>query len=181
METTKHHRTTTRRRTRKWDKPVSRKFYFYLKEQASIASIYCKQIDETKVMAALEEHINGYVYVHPLNEMEKVVIKLLLPLIEKARERSRRAREAAARRRQTIDNENRATQSPVIEKASSELSSTVLSPFPDTSTPSSPTQTDITQRREAAAERRRLKHLKRIARRQQYSHGISTIEKRPHQ
>lgn len=155
METTTYtHANRRRRKAMKWDKPVSRKFYFYLKDQVSIAGTYCKQIDETKVMTALEEYINGYAYVKPLNDVEKVVIKLLLPLIEKARERSRRAREAAARRRQALET------APEIK------TETDIEHQPETTPPhDSAVEAQMHQRRESKRELRRLKHLKRMARR----------------
>ncbi len=115
METINRHQTATAtitaaintatRRRAKWDKPVSRKFYLSIKGQVESAGKYCKQIDVAKVMTALHEYIHGYVYAKPLNDVEKVVVKLLVPHIKKARERSQRAREAAARRRQAKEEE----------------------------------------------------------------------------
>ncbi len=173
-------KTATRRRA-KWDKPVSRKFYLSIKGQVESAGKYCKQIDVAKVMTALHEYIHGYVYAKPLNDVEKVVVKLLVPHIKKARERSQRAREAAARRRQAKENAAQLAPTPAMPATVMEnTASGQTSISTDTSTRGNspkevytdiavPSETVRVQRRTAAAERRRLKHLKRIARRHKHA------------
>lgn len=188
----KYPQSSPRRRQSKWDKPVSRKFYLSIKGQVESAGKYCKHIDVAKVMTALHEYIHGYVYAKPLNDVEQVVVKLLVPHIKKARERSRRAREAAARRRQAKENAAQPTPAPAMPATAMEETA---SGQPDISTRGTstdspkevytniavPSETTRVKRRAAAAEHRRLKHLKRIARRHRSSGDISANEKRPHQ
>ncbi len=173
-------KTATRRRA-KWDKPVSRKFYLSIKGQVESAGKYCKQIDVAKVMTALHEYIHGYVYAKPLNDVEKVEVKLLVHHNKKARERSQRAREAAARRRQAKENAAQLAPTPAMPATVMEnTASGQTSISTDTSTRGNspkevytdiavPSETVRVQRRTAAAARRRLKHLKRIARRHKHA------------
>ena len=196
MEQMNYPQSSPRRRQSKWDKPVSRKFYLSIKGQVESASKYCKQIDVAKVMTALHEYIHGYVYAKPLNDVEQVVVKLLVPHIKKARERSQRAREAAARRRQAKENAAQPTPAPAMpatameETASGQpyISTDISTRGTSTDSPKEvytdiavPSETARVKRRAAAAGRRRLKHLKRIARRHRSSGDISANEKRPHQ
>ncbi len=132
-------------------------------------------------MTALHEYIHGYVYAKPLNDVEKVVVKLLVPHIKKARERSQRAREAAARRRQAKENAAQLAPTPampatVMENTASgqtsistDTSTRAISPKEVYTDIAVPSETFRVQRRTAAAERRRLKHLKRIARRHKHA------------
>ncbi len=165
-------RTGHRRKAAKWEMPVSRKFYLGLMEQVESLGQCCPSLDVERMKMIITEFAKGYAYAKPLSEMEAVVVKLLCPLIKKAQQRSARARLAASNRsvarmraekaaaeREAAENREAAEYVAVEETASEETA---------------PSPVSAPSRHEAAQERRRLKHLKRIARRQAAkTHGDS--------
>ncbi len=142
-------RTGHRRKAAKWEMPVSRKFYLGIMEQVESLGQCCPSLDVERMKMIITEFARGHAYAKPLSEMETVVVKLLCPLIEKARQRSARARMAASNRR--------------VERMRAEKAEAAAN---ETQAESTPSPVSAPSRHEAAQERRRLKHLKRIARRQ---------------
>ena len=143
-------RAARRRKAAKWEMPVSRKFYLDIMEQVESLGQCSPSLDVERMKMIITEFAKGCIYTHPVSEIEAVVVNLLCPLIEKARQRSARARLAASNRRVARMRAEKAA------AAAANESQTQSTPAPV----SSPT------RQEAAQERRRIKHLKRIARRQ---------------
>lgn len=139
-----------RRKAAKWEMPVSRKFYLGIMEQVESLGQCSPSLDVERMKMIITEFAKGHAYVKPLSEMEAVVVKLLCPLIEKARQRSARARLAASNRRVAHMRAEKAAAAAANEPQAQSTAAPVSSPT----------------RHEAVQERRRLKHLKRIARRQ---------------
>ena len=86
---------------RKWDKRVSRKFYEYVCQQIEIAASLCEEIREDVVRECVDFYIDTGNVICNINVAERVVFTLLQPQIDKAWERSLRARMAAMRRRES--------------------------------------------------------------------------------
>lgn len=86
----------------KWDRPVSKKFYDFIYSQICCAKYY-SETEEVRVdvmMRCFDEYIDkGSVNVD-FNNTETVAFAMLQPSIDQAVNRSRRAREAALRRRE---------------------------------------------------------------------------------
>lgn len=143
-------RAARRRKAAKWEMPVSRKFYLGIMEQVESLGQCSPSLDVERMKMIITEFAKGHAYVKPLSEMEAVVVNLLCPLIEKARQRSARARLAASNRRVAHMRAEKAAAAAANEPQAQSTPAPVSSPT----------------RHEAAQERRRLKHLKRIARRQ---------------
>lgn len=143
-------RAARRRKAAKWEMPVSRKFYLGIMEQVESLGQCSPSLDVERMKMIITEFAKGHAYVKPLSEMEAVVVNLLCPLIEKARQRSARARLAASNRRVAHMRAEKAAAAAANEPQAQSTAAPVSSPT----------------RHEAVQERRRLKHLKRIARRQ---------------
>lgn len=92
-------RAARRRKAAKWEMPVSRKFYLDIMEQVESLGQCSPSLDVERMKMIITVYANGDTYAHTLSEMEAVVVNLLCPLIEKARQRSARARLAASNRR----------------------------------------------------------------------------------
>lgn len=148
-------RTSGRRKSAKWDMPVSRKFYQRLMEQVESVCRCSPSLDVARMKMIITVYAQGAIYTHRVSEMEAVIIKLLSPLINQALERSKRAR--------IIGNIRRLKRQIAQDAAAREETA----PEPTTTD----TPTDTPSRREAAKERRHIKHLKRIARRQRDAAG----------
>lgn len=163
-------RTSGRRKSAKWDMPVSRKFYQRLMEQVESVCRCSPSLDVARMKMIITVYAQGAIYTHRVSEMEAVIIKLLSPLINQALERSKRAR--------IIGNIRRLKRQ--IAQDAAEREETAPEPA------ATDTPTDTPSRREAAKERRRIKHLKRIARRQRDAaetchdtmEGVASPEKR---
>lgn len=140
-------RTGRRRKAAKWDMPVSRKFYQRLMEQVESVCRCSPSLDVARMKMIITVYAQGAIYTHRVSEMEAVIIKLLSPLINQALERSKRAR--------IIGNIRRLKRQIAQDAAAREETA-----------PEPTTAADAPSRREAAKERRHIKHLKRIARRQ---------------
>ncbi|GEM_PF-901095 len=163
-------RTSRRRKAAKWDMPVSRKFYQRLMEQVESVCRCSPSLDVARMKMIITVYAQGAIYTHRVSEMEAVIIKLLSPLINQALERSKRARIIGNIRRlkRQIAQDAAAREETAPEPAATD------------------TPTDTPSRREAAKERRRIKHLKRIARRQRDAaetchdtmEGVASPEKR---
>ncbi len=149
-------RTSRRRKATKWDMPVSRKFYQRLMEQVESVCRCSPSLDVARMKMIITVYAQGAIYTHRVSEMEAVIIKLLRPLIEQAQKRSWRARLTANERQ--------------LARIRAERAAAAVAT--DTTTRSEAASADtLSSRREAAKERRRIKHLKRIARRQRDAAG----------
>lgn len=142
-------RAARRRKAAKWEMPVSRKFYLDIMEQVESLGQCSPSLDVERMKMIITEFAKGHAYVKPLSEMEAVVVKLLSPLIEKAQQRSARARLAASNRR--------------VARMRAEKAAAAAANEPQTQSTPAPVSSPT---RHEAAQERRLKHLKRIARRQ---------------
>ncbi len=142
-------RAARRRKAAKWEMPVSRKFYLDIMEQVESLGQCSLSLDVERMKMIITEFAKGHAYVKPLSEMEAVVVKLLCPLIEKAQQRSARARLAASNRR--------------VARMRAEKAAAAAANEPQTQSTPAPVSSPT---RHEAAQERRLKHLKRIARRQ---------------
>lgn len=92
--------TSQLRKSKGWNRAVSRKFYDYIAERVRSVASLSNRIREQYMMCAIDDYIaNGTVW-GGFSDMETVVFTLVQPLIDKAMYRSRRARECAARRKQ---------------------------------------------------------------------------------
>ena len=162
---------------RKWDKRVSRKFYGYLCRQIEIAASLCEEIREDVLLECVDFYIDTGNVICKINVAERVVFTLLQPQIDKAWERSLRARMAAMRRRES-KKAAAEEKSGIMEEREPDADDGAESLVTlDAATEAAPDagQTAIqtatlrddkrARRREAAQERRLLKHRKRLERR----------------
>ncbi len=148
-------RTSRRRKAATWDMPVSRKFYQRLMEQVESVCRCSPSLDVNRMKMIITVYARGAIYTHRVSEIETVIIKLLSPLINQALERSKRAR--------IIGNIRRLKRQIAQDAAARE------------ETAPEPTATDASSRREATKKCRRIKHLKRIARRQRDAAGTRPL------
>ncbi len=154
MSTSNHAPTRSPKGTR----PVSRKFYESLCSLIRSAAIFSDDVFVEHFIHSIDDYIDHGVIISDFTDTEYVMFTLLQPQIDKALERSRRAREAAARRRET-----REQNEPQEQPCQSPTSSTTA-----------PTPTAHEQkraiRREAAKARRLQKHQERLTRRTTAQH-----------
>ena len=137
------------RRRVKWTRPVSRKFYESLCSLIRSASEFSDDVDvDFFIHHCIDVYIDHGKVIADLSDTETVMFTLLQPQIDKALERSRRARAAALRRREAK------------EQSGAEESAMAVG----TSNPMS-RELKRAERREAAMARRLQKHQKRLARR----------------
>ena len=162
---------------RKWDKRVSRKFYDYLCRQIEIAASLFEEIREDVLLECVDFYIGSGNVICKINVAERVVFTLLQPQIDKAWERSLRARKAAMRRRES-KKAAAEEKSGIMAGSEPDADVGVESPVtPDAATETAPdaeqtaTQAATSRgekrarRRKAAQARRLLKHRKRLERR----------------
>lgn len=143
-------------RKAKWNHAVSRKFYLHICQQIHGVCQLSDDINEDKVIKCVDDYIDTGRAEVDFTDTETVVFTLLQPLIDKAIERSRRARAAAARRQ---SREATASTDAVPPTATPLAATPVADPVI--------TRDDRHALRRAAARDRRLaKHQKRLARRQ---------------
>ena len=155
---------------RKWDKKVSRKFYGYLCRQIEIASSLCEEIREDAVRVCVDFYIDSGLVICKINVAERMVFTLLQPQIDKALERSRRARAAAARRREARVQSEALAEGNEIEELKvadeeSPMPSVAENPSEAEAVTTLSREAKRARRREVAKERRIEKHRKRLARR----------------
>ncbi len=162
---------------RKWDKRVSRKFYGYLCRQIEIAASLCEEIREDVLLECVDFYIGSGNVICKINVAERVVFTLLQPQIDKAWERSLRARMAAMRRREAkkAAAEEESGMTAGSETNADDGAESLVTPDAATETASDAEQTATqtatlrddkrARRREAAMARRFIKHQKRLARR----------------
>ncbi len=162
---------------RKWDKRVSRKFYEYVCQQIEIAASLCEEIREDVVRECVDFYIDTGNVICNINVAERMVFTLLQPQIDKAWERSLRARMAAMRRRESkkADAVDESGMTAASETDADDGAESLASPDDAIEAPSdaerTATQTATSRddkracRREAAQERRLLKRRKRLERR----------------
>lgn len=141
-----------KQRKTKWNRAVSRKFYLHICQQIHGVCLLSDDINEDKVIRCVDDYIDTGRADVDFTDTETIVFTLLQPLIDKAIERSRRARAAAARRRQSRE---------------ATASTDAVSPTANPSAKPTITRDDRRAMRRADARDRRLaKHQKRLARRQ---------------
>ncbi len=137
------------RRRGKWSRPVSRKFYESLCSLIRSASEFSNDVDvDFFIHHCIDVYIDHGKVIADLSGTETVMFTLLQPRIDKALERSRRARAAALRRREAK------TQNGAEESAMTVGTSNLMSH-----------ELKRAERREASRARRLQKHQERLARR----------------
>lgn len=166
---------------------MSRKFYESACRQIHVVSTISGDIDEGHLIKCLDEYIDRGRVEAEFTDVEQVVFTLLQPQIDKALERSRRARVAAARRHKAnvqVESEDVATldesiitasvqatleDSPeserVLNKEKSFTEETPDETGPDAPSSPSPRDEKRARRRETALARRLAKRQKRLSRR----------------
>ncbi len=138
---------TTPRRKSTWTRPVSRKFYQYIRQQIMATVAVSPDLNQRYLLDLFDYYLEHGKLRDDTYNIARIIFSLITPQIDKAIVRSRRAREAAMRRR--------------------ESSQPTESPERTQPTEATPSQSEKRiQRRQEAIERRRLKHRKRLARRQ---------------
>lgn len=144
----------------KWSRPVSRKFYESLCSLIRSAAIFSDDVFVEHFIHSIDDYIDHGVIISDFTDTEHVMFTILQPQIDKALERSRRARETAARRHETRE-QNKPQEQPC------------QSHTPSTTAPA-PTAHEQKRaiRREAAKDRRLQKHQERLARRAEITHSI---------
>ena len=149
METTK----ARLGRRAKWARPVSRKFYESLRGLIRRAATLSDDVREDYFIRCIDDYIDSHTVATDLSSTERVVFALLQPQIDKAMERSRRARGAARHRRVAVESSQEASrQEQTLQTQPSADSRTIC-------------EEKRALRREAARQRRIAKHRKRLARR----------------
>lgn len=149
METTK----AKSGRRAKWVRPVSRKFYESLRGLICRAATLSDDVREDYFIRCIDDYIDSHTVATDLSSTERVVFALLQPQIDKAMERSRRARAAARHRRVAVESSQEASrQEQTLQTQPSADSRTIC-------------EEKRALRREAARQRRIAKHRKRLARR----------------
>lgn len=153
-------------KSRKWVRPVSRKFYGSITESVRNAAAISKDVNADNVMQGVDVYIEQGILPMGFTETELVVFTLLQPLIDKAVKRSRLARENAIRRKQLKAGTASAT------AVTTEASEAVVSTSDDESAVSCAPPPDALSRedkralrREESRQKRHQKHLKRLSRR----------------
>ncbi len=146
-----------KQRKTKWNRAVSQKFYLHICQQLHSVCQLSDDINEDKVIKCIDDYIDTGRADVDFTDTETVVFTLLQPLIDKAIERSRRARAAAARRRQS--REAAASTDAVSPTANPSAAAPVADPVIIR-------DDRHAMRRAAARDRRLAKHQKRLARRQ---------------
>lgn len=171
----------------KWNRPVSKKFYDFIYSQICCAKYYSEteKVRVDVMMRCFDEYIDkGSVNVD-FNNTETVAFAMLQPSIDQAVNRSRRAREAAVRRREAR-NVAKSVSATVEAEFSIQAEPETVSEHPQTAStteirsdeqPSAePVATSCTnhraQRREEIRIRRQQKHAKRLQSRRKSSTGI---------
>lgn len=148
METTK----AISGRRAKWGRPVSRKFYESLRGLIRRAATLSDEVREGYFIRCIDDYIDSHTVATDLSSTERVVFALLQPQIDKAMERSRRARAAARHRRVAVESQDASRQEPTLQTQPSADARTIC-------------EEKRALRREAARQRRIAKHRKRLARR----------------
>ena len=137
------------RRRGKWSRPVSRKFYESLCSLIRSAAEFSDDVDvDFFIHHCIDVYIDHGTVIADLSDTETVMFTLLQPQIDKALDRSRRARAAALRRREA--KEQSGAEKPVMPVE-------VFNPMSR--------ELKRAERREAARARRLQKHQERLARR----------------
>ena len=137
----------TLRRKSTWTRPVSRKFYQYIRQQIMATVAVSPDLNQSYLLELFDYYLEHGKLRDDTYNIARIIFALITPQIDKAIVRSRRAREAAMRRR--------------------EVQQHTESPEPTQPTEAAQPQSEKRiQRRQEAIERRRLKHRKRLARRQ---------------
>lgn len=167
----------------KWDRPISKKFYDFIHYQIRFAE-YRSETKEVRIdfmMQCIDEYIDNGSINADFNNTETVVFSLLRPYIDQAISRSRRAREAALRRREAKKAARSASapsevERPVQSESDSRSATSLGEGRPEEQ---SSANTDATsraerrsQRREEARIRRHQKHAKRLQNRRKSPTGI---------
>lgn len=139
----------TLRRKSTWTRPVSRKFYQYIRQQIMATVAVSPDLDQSYLLDLFDYYLEHGRLRDDTYNIARIIFSLITPQIDKAIVRSRRAREAAMRRR--------------------EVQQHTESHEPTQSTEAAPSQSEKRiQRRQEAIERRRLKHQKRLERRMKH-------------
>ncbi len=139
----------TLRRKSTWTRPVSRKFYQYIRQQIMATVAVSPDLDQSYLLDLFDYYLEHGRLRDDTYNIARIIFSLITPQIDKAIVRSRRAREAAMRRR--------------------EVQQHTESHEPTQSTDAAPSQSEKRiQRRQEAIERRRLKHRKRLDRRMKH-------------
>ena len=139
---------TPPRRKSTWTRPVSRKFYQYIRQQIMATVAVSPDLDQRYLLELFDYYLEHGKLRDDTYNIARIIFSLITPQVDKAVARSRRAREAAMRRR--------------------EVQQHTESPEPTQPTEAAQPQSEKRiQRRQEAIERRRLKHQKRLERRQQ--------------
>ncbi len=139
----------TLRRKSTWTRPVSRKFYQYIRQQIMATVAVSPDLDQSYPLDLFDYYLEHGRLRDDTYNIARIIFSLITPQIDKAIVRSRRAREAAMRRR--------------------EVQQHTESHEPTQSTDAAPSQSEKRiQRRQEAIERRRLKHRKRLDRRMKH-------------
>lgn len=139
----------TLRRKSTWTRPVSRKFYQYIRQQIMATVAVSPDLDQSYLLDLFDYYLEHGKLRDDTYNIARIIFSLITPQIDKAIVRSRRAREAAMRRR--------------------EVQQHTESHEPTQSTEAAPSQSEKRiQRRQEAIERRRLKHQKRLERRMKH-------------
>ena len=154
----------------KWERAVSRRFYEAVCRQIREVSALSNDIGVQHLIKCLDEYIDRGSVKSDFTEVEDVVFTLLQPQIDKALERSRRARAAAARRREArMQSEALAEEKEIEElKVADEenpMPSVAENPSEAEAVTTLSREAKRARRREVAKERRIEKHRKRLARR----------------
>lgn len=139
----------TLRRKSTWTRPVSRKFYQYIRQQIMATVAVSPDLNQSYLLELFDYYLEHGKLRDDTYNIARIIFSLITPQIDKAIVRSRRAREAAMRRR--------------------EVQQHTESHEPTQSTDAAPSQSEKRiQRRQEAIERRRLKHRKRLDRRMKH-------------
>lgn len=139
----------TLRRKSTWTRPVSRKFYQYIRQQIMATVAVSPDLNQSYLLELFDYYLEHGKLRDDTYNIARIIFSLITPQIDKAIVRSRRAREAAMRRR--------------------ESSQPTESPERTQPTEATPSQSEKRiQRRQEAIERRRLKHRKRLERRMKH-------------
>lgn len=160
---------------------VSRKFYDEVCSRVHEVASISADINPEHLIKCIDEYLDSGSVASSFSMAEKVVFALLQPYIDKAVERSRRARQAAARRRQALTDD-----APCILTAADTDNATADGGFAqaelagDFSAATDRLTRDRlkAQRREEARTRRLEKHRKRMARHAHHRNSAATDARR---
>ena len=90
----------TLRRKSTWTRPVSRKFYQYIRQQIMATVAVSPDLDQSYLLDLFDYYLEHGRLRDDTYNIARIIFSLITPQIDKAIVRSRRAREAAMRRRE---------------------------------------------------------------------------------